>query len=108
MSSDHADLTLREMQLLTQQKLDTLIGTVERLSSGVEQRLTAGDRRFGEIQIWQQSVNSALASTDQRVRGLEDSQRVLRDARPIPRLEALEADVKPLLADRTVHQAQVA
>lgn len=105
--SDHPDLTLREMQLLSQQKLDMLIGTVDRLSGTVEQRLTAGDRRFGEIEMWKQSVNNALANTDQRVRALEDAQRVLRDARPVARLDALETDVKPLLTDRAVHQAQL-
>lgn len=105
--SEHSDLTLREMQLLTQQKLDMLIGTVERLSTGVEQRLTAGDRRFGEFEMWRQSANSAIASTDQRVRSLEDSQRMLRDARPVARIEALETDVKPLLAERAAHQAQL-
>lgn len=101
------DLTLREMQLLSQQKLDMLIGTVDRLSGTVEQRLTAGDRRFGEIDMWKQSVNNALANTDQRVRALEDAQRVLRDARPVARLDALETDVKPLLVERAVHQAQL-
>lgn len=107
MSSDHADLTLREMQLLTQQKLDMLIVTVERLSAGVEQRLTAGDRRFGEFEMWRQSANTAIAGLDQRTRGLEDSQRVLRDARPVARIEALEADIKPLLVERAAHQAQL-
>ena len=101
------DLTLREMQLLSQQKLDMLIGTVDRLSGTVEQRLTAGDRRFGEIDMWKQSVNNALANTDQRVRALEDAQRVLRDARPVARLDALETDVKPLLVERAIHQAQL-
>ena len=107
MSDEPTALTLREMQLLTQQKLDMLIVTVERLSGSVEQRLTAGDRRFGEFEMWRQSANNAIASTDQRVRGLEDSQRLLRDARPVARIEALEADIKPLLAERAAHQAQL-
>jgi hypothetical protein len=105
--SDHSDLTLREMQLLSQQKLDMLIGTVDRFSTSMELRLTAGDRRFGELEMWKQSVNNALANTDQRVRALEDAQRVLRDARPVARLDALETDVKPLLVERAVHQAQL-
>jgi chromosome segregation ATPase len=107
MSDDHNALTLREMQLLSQQKLDMLIATVERLSGNVEQRLTAGDRRFGELELWKQSANNAITNTDQRVRSLEDAQRTLRDARPVARIEALEADMKPLLAERAAHQAQL-
>ncbi len=107
MTDEHAPLTLREMQLLSQQKLDMLIVTVERLSGGVEQRLTAGDRRFEGIEMWKQSANTAIAGTDQRVRGLEDAQRTLRDARPIARIEALEAEMKPLLLERAAHQAQL-
>lgn len=107
MSIDHPDRTLREMQLLSQQKLDMLIDTVKQLSSNVEQRLTAGDRRFEGIEMWRQSANAAIATTDHRVRGLENAQRELRDARPIARIEALEADIKPLLVERAAHQAQL-
>lgn len=107
MSDEHNALTLREMQLLSQQKLDMLIVTVGRLSESVEQRLTAGDRRFEGIELWKQSANNAINTTDQRVRGLEDAQRILRDARPVARIEQLEADMKPLLIERAAHQAQI-
>lgn len=106
MDTQH-DLTLREMLLLSQQKLDALIATVTQLSVNVEQRLSAGDRQFGELNLWRQSVNSSIASLDQRVGEVQREQDRLRDARPIPRIEALEASVKPLVEERAAHQAQL-